>query len=422
MLMKTDRELDSLFKSTFNEFTHEIPSEVFMDDLDSRLSKSKSKRTLGYWKWYLSGLVIIISIVGWSSWNIMEARTTNEPVHTNLLKEKNEIKTQGVEDEINEITKKGNLEVYRSLSNEKVSNNVIKLIENNKNKQKDWAIDKVLSGEINLLPVEPRYNNLDSQLTFTTSIIEELNLANSDTLKKDSIQLSKLLETISSTPKKQPVEKKWKFSMALLNGVSHIYSRTGTPTIEDAQQLAFTSSYTQEDLKDFVNHRKSIESAITSWDMSIRMEAKHGKLVISSGLDLIRWGERISFGDTLGIEQLNTYSYLNLPLNIGFNYTFHKWQLQPYMGVSLGISINNAMGDYVIFNDPSADYMVSNYRANKFSDVLQSGCLIEYLSTSGYKVMLNPTIRTSISNIVEDGLIKTAYSSFGLQLGVGYQW
>lgn len=75
----------------------------------------------------------------------------------------------------------------------------------------------------------------------------------------------------------------------------------------------------------------------------------------------------------------------------------------------------------VIFNDPSADYMVSNYRANKFSSVLQSGCLIEYLSTSGYKVMLNPTIRTSISNIVEDGLIKTAYSSFGLKLGVGYQ-
>ena len=39
--MKTDRELDSLFKSTFNEFTNEIPSEVFMDDLDSILSSSK---------------------------------------------------------------------------------------------------------------------------------------------------------------------------------------------------------------------------------------------------------------------------------------------------------------------------------------------------------------------------------------------
>ena len=53
MNMRTDNNLDSLFKEKFGEFSSEIPTESFLEDLDRRLMSKNSKKRLGYWEWYL---------------------------------------------------------------------------------------------------------------------------------------------------------------------------------------------------------------------------------------------------------------------------------------------------------------------------------------------------------------------------------
>jgi len=101
---------------------------------------------------------------------------------------------------------------------------------------------------------------------------------------------------------------------------------------------------------------------------------------------------------------------------------FNKFSIQPFVGAALGFSVGNSMGNYVVSNNLSSNYMVSNNRSESFVAIGQLGCMLEYVSISGFKVMFSPLLRTSLSNVVNDGLITTRYTSIGLQMGVGYQW
>ncbi|MFM7681173.1 MAG: hypothetical protein ACKO7P_00285 [Bacteroidota bacterium] len=75
--------------------------------------------------------------------------------------------------------------------------------------------------------------------------------------------------------------------------------------------------------------------------MSIRLEATRSNMVLSSGLYFIRLGERIAFDDTVGLQQMNSYSYVNLPLNFGWKFAIKKFQIKPFVGSAFGFSVGN---------------------------------------------------------------------------------
>ena len=419
MNMRADKDLDSLFKEKFGEFSSEIPSESFLEDLDRRLMSKNSKKRLGYWKWYLSSLLLLISLVGWATWYYYSSgQVKTEPKyhqlhHTNEKLQSSDIKTDNPS---NRKIKCKNSSLFKHVA---VS------ISNTYNR---------MSGEEASLIYEKGSLMVDTNLSETNNeqIISEIPIGNET--KVDTLTLVSAKELVDSSAKEEKKKttersknnpqqkKKWQFSAAVLNGVSQIYSSKGTPSLSAAQQEVFTSNYTEDDLKNVIRNRKAIESSLTSWDLSIRLEANRSNMVLSSGLDFIRLGERITFNDTAGLQQLNSFSYVNLPLNMGWKKAFNKFSIQPFVGAALGFSVGNSVGNYIISNNLSSDYMVSNNRSESFVLMGQLGCMLEYVSISGFKVMLSPMLRSSLSKVVHDGLITTHYTSFGVQIGIGYQW
>ena len=421
--MKTDNELDSLFKEKLNEFPNEVPSEIFIHDLEKRLSNSKSKNIFGYWKWYLSALLIVFSLLGWASLNLntsiqFDSISLNASNFENNNSKMNRINKRSFKEEIlltNNIENDSELNDNGLIkTTNKGLNHVNKYYTRNFKEIENKLFNGVQSLSLEDLKLNEIVNTVENGIEINDSIFDKTIIDSNN-----NVDIS-----INSNFDKEEVDKrkKWKFSVSVLNGISEIYSRKITPSLETASQLAFTSNYTQDDIKSFITQRRNIESSLTSWDFSIRLSAQKEKMVISSGFDFLRWGERITFSDTIGIQQVNSYSYLNIPLNIGWSYSRNKWQIQPFLGYSIGFSMTNSEGNYIITNNSSQNYMVSNNIAEKFVSVGQLGCLLEYLSSSGVKVTLAPILKSSISKIVNDGLIKTKYSSYGIQLGIGYQW
>lgn len=419
MNMRTDNDLDSLFKEKFGEFSSEIPTESFLEDLDRRLMSKNSKKRLGYWKWYLSSLLLFFSLVGWATWYFYSSgQVKTEPnkqqlQHTNEKLQSLDIKTD------NSSTREIKCKNSSKLKHVAVSKS------NSYNNRSDAEASLIY--EKGSLMVDTNISETNSE-----QIISEIPIINETKVDTLSLVLAKeLVDSSAKEEKKTTIEsskndiqqkKKWNFSAALFNGVSQIYSSKGTPSVSAAQQEVFTSNYTEDDLKNVIRNRKAIESSLTSWDLSIRLEANRANMVLSSGLDFIRFGERITFNDTAGLQQLNSFSYVNLPLNLGLKMAFNKFSIQPFVGAALGFSVGNSMGNYVVSNNLSSNYMVSNNRSESFVAMGQLGCMLEYVSISGFKVMFSPLLRTSLSNVVNDGLITTRYTSIGLQMGVGYQW
>lgn len=419
MNMRTDNDLDSLFKEKFSEFDSEIPTESFLEDLDQRLMSKNSKKRLGYWKWYLSSLLLFFSLVGWATWYYYSlGQVKTEPnyqqlQHTNEKLQSLDIKTD------NPSSRK------IKCSNNSLLKHVAESVTNTKNRIS--GVEASLIFEKSSLIVNANFSATNNE-----QIISEIPIG-SET-KVDTLTLVSAKELVDSTAREEKKtttesskndiqqKKKWNFSAAVLNGVSQIYSSKGTPSLSSAQQEVFTSNYTEDDLKNVIRNRRAIESSLTSWDLSIRLEANRANMVFSSGLDFIRLGERITFNDTAGLQQLNSFSYVNLPLNLGWKKAFNKFSIQPFVGAALGFSVGTSIGNYVVTNNLSSNYMVSNNRSESFVAMGQLGCMLEYVSISGFKVMVSPMLRTSLSNVVNDGLITTRYTSIGLQMGVGYQW
>ena len=417
--MRTDNDLDSLFKEKFGEFSSEIPTESFLEDLDRRLMSKNSKKRLGYWKWYLSSLLLFFSLVGWATWYYYSSgQVKTEPnyqqlQHTNENSQSLDIITD------NPSSRKINCR------NNSLLKHVSESATNTKNRINVEEASQIF--EKGSLIVDTNFS-----VTINEQINSEIPIGNET--KVDTLSLVSAKELVDSSAKEEKKttiepsknnpqqKKKWQFSAAVLNGVSQIYSSKGTPSLSAAQQEVFTSNYTEDDLKNVIRNRKAIESSLTSWDMSIRLEATRSHMVLSSGMDFIRLGERIIFDDTAGLQQMNSFSYVNLPLNMGWKMAFNKFRIQPFVGAAVGFSVGNSMGNYVVTNNLSSNYMVSNNRSESFVVMGQLGCMLEYVSISGFKVLFSPILRTSLSNVVNDGLITTRYTSFGLQMGVGYQW
>jgi hypothetical protein len=419
MNMRTDNDLDSLFKKKFGEFSSEIPSESFLEDLDRRLAHKSTEKRFGYWKWYLSSLLLFISLVGWSTWYYYSAEKVKiQPKHeqTEYTNEKSKSPNNKVDNlPVSKIFLKNNSILKRP------NRNVSKVLNPIDDKKGAITVEKdVYTDNPNLTFNDIQQNVLKIPLE-QEKIIDTIKVLISKELV-DSTKKEETNITTKNSKKNLQQKKKWNFSAAVLNGVSQIYSSKGTPSLSAAQQAVFTSNYTEDDLKNVIRNRNAIESSLTSWDLSIRLEATRSNMVLSSGLDFIRLGERITFDDTAGLQQMNSYSYVNLPLNFGWKFALKKFQIKPFVGTAFGFSVGNSIGNYIISNNLSSNYMVSNNQSASFVVLGQLGCMLEYVSISGFKVMISPMLRSSVSNVVHDGLIKTRYSTFGLQLGVGYQW
>lgn len=137
---------------------------------------------------------------------------------------------------------------------------------------------------------------------------------------------------------------------------------------------------------------------------------------VQTGLDYFQWGEQIKYSYN-SISGINRYSYLNIPINLGYAKTWNKFGLNPFAGVMFGYGFNRS-GNYL---QPDL-ISISPAESKKYLANYQIGCEFYFLSDSQFKFSLIPLYRASLKEVVHTAIIKNRYKSLGLQLGISFNF
>jgi hypothetical protein len=138
-------------------------------------------------------------------------------------------------------------------------------------------------------------------------------------------------------------------------------------------------------------------------------------MTIQSGIEFFEWGEQLLY-DYNSISGINRYHYLNIPINVGYLFEKKQYGINPFAGFSVGYGIKQN-GIY-LNQDLNGLSIVSS---NKVITTLHVGTELSY-NTTQYKVSLIPTYRKSLGAVVDQGLVRNSYSSFGIQMGLSYRF
>jgi hypothetical protein len=204
-------------------------------------------------------------------------------------------------------------------------------------------------------------------------------------------------------------KKSIQMELGIFMGISGINSSFKIPS-------NVSSSITTLALDEYRQRREREEVATTSWDLALRYKLIINNFSFQSGLDYFQWGEQIRY-EYNSISGINRYSYLNIPLNLGYNFQFNKFGMNPFAGASVGFGFKRE-GRYL---QPDLQ-IVSQVQAQKIIGNYQIGTEFSYLSESNFKFSVIPIFRSSLNQVVKSDVIQNKYVSFGLQIGFSYSW
>lgn len=422
--MKHDEEIDKLFREASNvNFSEEIPEE-FLVDINQRLdelSQNRKKRPLLLW-WFAGCILFAgLAFAGYKSLNVNPSQLADHQ-KTKESKKKN-IKKESV---INTNSKK-----HSSKNSSKIINNQLAISQpqnfvkfsTNQTKLKAYksisfpTSDKN-SKEITLTKsIETIIPSIMEEVTlaFTKesknsatidSVFKETDVAKSDSSSKNESEVVVIQPEIKTEKKSK---KSIQMELGIFMGVSGINSSFEIPS-------NVSSSLTTLALDEYRQRREREEVATTSWDLALRYKLIINNFSFQSGLDYFQWGEQIRY-EYNSISGINRYSYLNIPLNIGYNFQFNKFGMNPFAGASVGFGFKRE-GRYL---QPDLQ-IVSQVQAQKFIGNYQIGSEFSYLSESNFKFSVIPIFRSSLNQVVKSDVIQNKYVSFGLQIGFSYAW
>jgi hypothetical protein len=223
----------------------------------------------------------------------------------------------------------------------------------------------------------------------------------------DSVLTNQTVEKVELTKGKKKLS--LTKEIGFFSGVSGIISSFDIPKELENSLIASTISEYRET-------REREEVSTTSWDFSLRMKWVINGFSLQTGLDYFQWGEEIRY-DYNSISGINRYSYLNIPINLGYAKTWNKFGLNPFAGVMFGYGLNRT-GNYL-----QTDLMsIAQAESKKYLVNYQIGCEVYFLSDSQFKFSLIPVYRASFKEVVFTDLIRNRYKSIGLQLGISYNF
>ena len=434
--MEQDNEIDQIFRDASNvNLNEEIPS-VFLSDLNSRLDALEKKRKRPVAFWWLVG-VFSLSIITWGATLLFNstnnktiaAKTENvEEIKSTKSKETTKSATNQTKSEIvNSDHYSTENKVENSLSyTSQVKNNrgaEEQKIGSNRSKKNDLSQIE-LNVQTNLDPEQTTSSALSSEKAAIESNKEsskskvDIEMENVEPkIEKEIVQIidsSMVLDSIQTNLKVDKIDlaiEKKKLSITkeigFFTGVSGIISSFAIPTVADSIVASIPG---------WRETRKREEIATTSWDFSLRIKWLINNFTIQTGLDYFQWGEQIKYSYN-SISGINRYSYLNIPLNIGYTKTWDKFGVNPYGGVMLGYGIKRS-GSYL---QPDLN-SIAQAESEKYLANYQLGCELFFISDSQFKFSLIPIYRASIKEVINTDIIRNRYKSIGLQIGISYKF
>ena len=421
--MKQDNEIDQVFRDASSaNLNEEIPS-VFLTDLNARLDALEKKRKKPIAFWWLVG-VFSLSLFTWGATLLFNS--TNE--NPNLAKKAYVVKVKSTETNkaANSATKESQNKIASSnvysTKNQKINDEVKNKVITRKSKKTESTQSTIetksnTNSKLKVNDVSIDQGKIKSKIEDSKSTaVNEIKNVDS-TVKNEVVQIVDSAKTIDSVLTNQKVEKvelvkeKKKPSIqkeiGFFTGVSGIISSFDIPSAN----IAIVTT-----IPEWRETREREEISTTSWDFSLRMKWIINGISVQTGLDYFQWGEQIKYSYN-SISGINRYSYLNVPINIGYAKTWNKFGINPFAGLMLGYGINRN-GKYL---QPDLN-SIAVAESKQYLANYQLGCEFYFLSESQFKFSLIPLYRGSFKEVVYTDIIRNRYKSIGLQLGISYNF
>lgn len=425
--MKQDEINDLLKKEYIPDFNEQIPDH-FLQDINARLDNlEKKKKRRAFLIWFFSFALIAGGIttgyliqgrqIEKKSSEINEEKDSykeEEEVSKTISSDKNSFENKGKENPLKNdrlIAKTSKLaqlkspqkvNSYSTFEAEKLSINTG--MEIYMMQEKTLTEKEMITNQSNLSFQNPDLTEkLDSSSDLDTLRVEDKKLKKTN----DSVVALKDSKINLVSDKNENVKSK-RFSIGIFTGVSGIFS-----TINFNEGYPVLGIVT--DFKTYRETRRQQERMTTSWDLALRVQMTQGKITFQSGIEFFEWGEQLAY-DYNSISGINRYSYLNLPLNVGYLVEKEKFGINPFAGFSFGFAIRREG----IYLNPDL-ISTSIVQSERFMSTWQAGVQLSY-ALEQFTVSVIPVYRMSLGPVINQGIVRNSYKSVGLQMGLSYRF
>ena len=202
---------------------------------------------------------------------------------------------------------------------------------------------------------------------------------------------------------------KWTHSFGFYTGMSGVISSFQP---DDQAMLAFGAP----NVLKYRELRSTQERSTSSIDLSLRYRMAKEHFVLQTGVDFFEWGEQIQYDYSFVYDGLNRYSYVSLPVYVGYRQAFSAFEWSANIGCSVG-HVLQQQGRYI--QPDLVTLALENARTWTATGMAQ----VEFMYIfDRYRFNLAPTYRMSLGNVVNSTFTKNRYFSFGLQMGMAYQF
>lgn len=205
-----------------------------------------------------------------------------------------------------------------------------------------------------------------------------------------------------------PIEKeKWVQTFGFFTGMSGI--RSSIVIYDEPGNSAFPPS---GNIEKYAAIRNAQERSTSSIDLSLRTSWMKHHFLIQTGVDYFEWGEQLKYDYNIVFDGVNRYSYVSIPLYLGYHQSWKKVGLSASVGSSIGGVIKRD-GLYI---HPDLMTMTSE-QASVWTTTGYFQLELSYL-LDNYRFSIAPTYRKSLSPVIFSGYAVNKYDSFGLQMGI----
>lgn len=425
-MLSNQEDFDRNVKRILQETTaEEIPLD-FLVDIEQRLDQLEKKKKRRILVWLFTGIVLASGICFGL---LREKDSSSNPMKSTQVK----VSKKAVQAKA--ITTVGSVKENKSgqvksvqTSAAEMSGVTSDMIESSGSNEKERLIASRLVNQSDLTPsMIPTESIASVQTKITVSdsgqdspeLISNVKTempSSNDSLKEEAPKQNEIKHRVGNPPANIPEIvmnidlPKWSHSIGFFTGMSGVLSsfRTDDPYFMLAVGTPNVLKYREI--------RSTQERATSSIDLSLRYRMVKEHLVLQTGLDFFEWGEQIQYDYSFNYDGVNRYSYLSLPVYLGYRQALHAFEWSANIGCSLG-HVLQQKGRYI--QPDLVSLALENARTWTATGMAQ----VEFTYIfDRYRFTLAPTYRMSLGNVVNSTFTKNRYFSFGLQMGMAYQF
>lgn len=473
-MKNSEDHIDKLFKEKLGNQSFDIPTE-FIDDLNNRLDEveSTNQRKGGIWFFLLNGLFLFIFIslffMGFSNQNQLQANATQSNVYEdknntskNTLSKSNEIykipKTNEQEEytkeeidfsggkgaqsmilaEVNHVTKNSyeaaEYNTARNGSKRNVFDTDKKTVKENDGNN-DGNKEVIFS---NPKEVDFTTGNSTKEMLPPDTVLIRDTIFVYDTLSvKDTVIVTDTIR-VKDTSNVELDNAKVKFDLQLFAGFSYggqTFSQTNVsgsdyvleenPLFTPSFGFNINASWKNINIGTGVEYFQIGEDYALSSNSVIENDTVE---VVGYDYDTIVFNEQTQTFDTVYVpvydsvtyydtitttnNWLNSYSWLSIPLNLGYRFKVGKWAVIPRAGVTFNFGMRNSKGQYP--NSMGSDVLTVDPVVFNLDYLLQ----LEIRRSIGKaEIYVSPNYRGNATPVTSGSSVRK-YKSVGLRFGV----